>query len=156
MGGVTLDGRSQAAIYSEYYWWIRGETFSDDIALMRLYYDFYFTNNIRAIRLPSASQRSTTFVGMKVVAQGYGAGRNLQYGNFKVIANADNLIRYVGDSDERSELEGGDSGGPLVIYENGVPTLIGVNVAVSARTSYAVGLTKFLEFIRDITGIPMR
>lgn len=48
------------------------------------------------------------------------------------------------------------SGGSLVIYENGVPTLIGVNVAISARTSYAVGLTKFLYFIRDITGITIR
>lgn len=112
MGGVTLDGRNQVGIYSEYYWWILGTTISDDISIMRLYYHFSFTNNIKAIRLPSVSQRSTTFIGMTVVAQGYGAGRNLQYGNFKVESNspADNLILYVGDPDERSVLEGGDSG----------------------------------------------
>lgn len=56
----------------------------------------------------------------------------------------------------------GDSGGPMVIYENNVPTLIGVISFISGRgcgagdpTGFA-RTSRFLAWINAVTGIPLR
>lgn len=56
----------------------------------------------------------------------------------------------------------GDSGGPMVIYENGVPTIIGVTSFISSRGCGAgdpTGFTRvsrFLTWINAVTGIALR
>lgn len=56
----------------------------------------------------------------------------------------------------------GDSGGPLVIYENNVPTLIGVATFVSPIGCDSVDpsgfarVSKFLTWINAVTGIALR
>lgn len=56
----------------------------------------------------------------------------------------------------------GDSGGPMAIYENGIPTLIGVTSFISSRgcgagdpSSFA-RVSRFLNWINAVTGIVLR
>lgn len=56
----------------------------------------------------------------------------------------------------------GDSGGPMVVYENNVPTLIGVTSFISGRgcgfgdpTGFA-RVSRFLTWINSVTGIVLR
>jgi hypothetical protein len=47
-------------------------------------------------------------------------------------------------------------GGPGVIYENGTPTLIGINVFGYNGYGGSTRVTNFLSFISDVTGIAIR
>lgn len=51
-------------------------------------------------------------------------------------------------------------GGPMTAIENGTPTLFGINVAIVSGNGFrymmSTRTSRFLQFVKDITGIPIR
>lgn len=184
LGAADTANRNQVIIYSEYWWWLNGpsEIYPLDLALFRLYSHAPLSRNIQPIRLPSAGQELYEyFAGVTATIQGYGGGKSvLNYGNVNIHPPTYCGIKQICSVGAPVQLEGAILieifgcalqfrwfskivimlGGPMVIYENGVPTLIGVNFASSskngARYEISMRMTKFLRYIRDMVGIQIR
>lgn len=139
-----------------------------DIALLQLSMAVGITSNIKTIRLPRRYQDDDTFEGETITAIGWGgiAGsgytRYLQYGEFRILplSQCDFGLYFCSQAPNGvTSLEGGDSGGPTIIDDFGTPTLLGINVFYvdsRPRLQGSTKINKFLNFICDVTGIPMR
>ena len=133
-----------------------------DIAIFHLVQKLSFNSLVKSIRLPSRSQENESFNNQRAVSIGWGGvssglPRFLQYGSFRVRNDCGFREWQICTKGEGlTDLRGGDSGGPLFIVENGEPTLIGVNVFIVNGLVGSTRVSKFLQFINDVTGIPIR
>lgn len=156
--------------------------YNNDIALIQLPVSTSTSTFIQTIRLPTVSQAATTFLNFQSTVSGFGRLNNsttvlsntLQVVNMRVMANTNCQAIYGTSVVIASTMCGegwtvstqgacmGDSGGPMAIYENGVPTLIGVVSFISGRGCGAgdpTGFTRtasFLTWVNAVTGIPLR
>ncbi|KAG5667011.1 hypothetical protein PVAND_015014 [Polypedilum vanderplanki] len=169
--GSADDQKFRVKIFSDLFVWMNvniGE--APDIALFRLTNDLALNSYVNTVRIPSRAQENFKFEGYTITACGWGGdgsgglARQLQWTTFKVLYERDcnlgpNLICSQPPSGQ-SSLEGGDSGGPSVIYENGTPTLVGINVVVvtsgSNKWQGSTRVSSFLNFISDVTGLQIR
>ncbi|XP_030381304.1 brachyurin [Scaptodrosophila lebanonensis] len=156
---------------------------NNDIALIKLPQQLVFSDKVQAIELVSSAQESTSFVGTVGTIAGFGLmddeyldySPNLLYAQVQIIDNVkclgiygkdvvlDSTICADGLASSNMSPCSGDSGGPLIIYgtDSGSYVQIGINSFVaedqctSGYPSGYVRLTSFLNYIADITGLPV-
>lgn len=155
---------------------------NNDVSVLSIPSALEFTPAIQSIRLPTAGQIGTTFIGIQATVSGWGeivpgSGNqsllrwvhmrvisNVQcaavYGTSVVVPHVVCALGYINPGNQGHC--GGDSGGPLTIVEGGVRTQIGV-VAFAARTGCNAGLpsgyirtANFVPWINEKTSIPIR
>lgn len=169
----------EARIFSDQFVWMSVNTGDHpDIAIFRLAKKVQLSSNIRPIALPPRSYVDRSFTNDLVTVAGFGGTQNgwpqfLQYTQLKVLSN-DECNRYFtgnyinserlcafGYPDHKQSICGGDSGTGLVYYESGRPMLVGVASILlvgadgcnSGGAQGFVRVSKFLNFISDVTGI---
>lgn len=158
-------------------------TLNNDVALLILPDKLEFTENIAPIKLPSYSQKDTTFEGRKATVSGHGKtadnqpiSTQLMYVNTKVIANSE-CRKYYGsrlvkptslcvvgwDNANQSTCQG-DSGGPLVVFDDDLEERIQVGVVsfntkkgceAQIPTGFA-RVSQFLDWINKNGGVEIR
>ncbi|CRK92071.1 CLUMA_CG005651, isoform A [Clunio marinus] len=155
----------------------------NDIALIKLPLLVRYTKKISPIQLPKRSQVSESYINQKAVVSGFGRfsdesaqlSKSLSFADLRVIGNREcagifsskivtnNVLcaRSFSDSNENACM--GDSGGPLAMKdEDGILTQIGIVSFVSSRgclygdPSGYTRVGKYLDWISEITGIPLR
>lgn len=124
---------------------------NNDIAMIYLPFSVSFSARIQPIALPSIFDLGNNFVGLPVVAAGYGVTSDAQLGisvnqvmshvNLQVITVQQCMAvfgsNFVRDTNICTSGAGGvgicrgDSGGPLVLHRYGRPTLVGVSSFVA-------------------------
>lgn len=127
-----------------------------DVALYKLTSAVNFNDYVRPVRLPTKSQAYDSFVGQIGYISGWGGHpSSLVYITTKFVKSHDVLV--VVGYPEAFGIVGGDSGSPLVIYESGVPTQVGVaTVSFSGSSAACQQVAQYLDWIKNITGIPIR
>ncbi|KAG5667012.1 hypothetical protein PVAND_015015 [Polypedilum vanderplanki] len=164
--GSADDQKFRVKIFCNSFVWMNvniGE--APDIALFRLTNDLALNSYVNVVRLPSRAQANFKFEGYTITAIGWGGdntglpAKKLQWTTFKVLYERDCYLRpnmICSESTGQSSLQGGDSGGPSVIYENGTPTLVGINVIGVGKRFGSTRVSDFLNFISDSTGLQIR
>ncbi|XP_014292010.1 fibrinolytic enzyme, isozyme C [Halyomorpha halys] len=125
----------------------QADSYSNDIAIIRLRSSVKLTENIQPIRLAKEFQNSRTLSGMPAIVSGWGKTRDsekgrhqlLQYGTvrimpeakcipfFKRMFNLSITSGHICTDFSASNVCNGDSGGPLAIIEpDNIWTLIGI------------------------------
>ncbi|KAG5682543.1 hypothetical protein PVAND_011890 [Polypedilum vanderplanki] len=163
-------------VYAEEQWWLdASELAALDLAIYRLIEHLTFNSLISSVRLPRQSQRNHEFVGYPSQIIGWGndnsgsSARILQYGNYRILSNTVcddrfqtfyEMCSIADDWHPELSTQGGDSGGPMVIFESNIPTQVGIHVrrrvTGGQNLHVATRVSLFLEFINEITGIPIR
>lgn len=184
MGSIYRNGEGpripglEAISHPEY----NSSTLNNDISLVKLSEPVTLSNSIQIIRLPSISQKYTSFVDLQTIVSGFGLTENggqlpnsLNWMHARVISNVEcastfgtsivvpsTLCAHGWDHKQQSTCNG-DSGGPMVLKEDdGIFTLIGIVSFVSARgCDYGhphgyVRASHYTEWISSVTGIEYR
>ncbi|CAK1582645.1 unnamed protein product [Parnassius mnemosyne] len=145
----------------------------NDIAVIYLPTNVYFSPSIRPVSLPSSNQLWDSFTGAWAVAAGYGKTNDQQVGvsvssivshvNLQVItvqqcqavfgswATSGNICTNGAGG---VGICGGDSGGPLVINRNGQNILVGISSFVAnagCELGYPSAFTRVTSFYNFIT-----
>lgn len=155
---------------------------NNDVSVVSIPAPLAFTAAIASIRLPTAAQVGTTFVGVQATVSGWGeifpgSGSQtlLRWVHMRVIPNAQcaavfgtsavvgHVVCALGYAQPANQAHcGGDSGGPLTIVEGATRTQIGV-VAFGATAGCNLGFpsgymrtANFVHWINQHTGIPVR
>ncbi|CAG9810035.1 unnamed protein product [Chironomus riparius] len=162
---------NRVKVFADKFVWLNSASGTNhpDIALFQLSQTVALNSYVNSVRLPAKSQASLTYEGQTITAAGWGGvgggalSRYLQWTQFRVLSLSQcDLGIYLCSqpASGSSSLEGGDSGGPSVIYENGTPTIVGINVMVvtSGSNKYqgSTRVNRYLGFISDVTGISLR
>lgn len=156
------------------------DNYNFDISVIPIPTPLILSVAIQSIRLPTASQVSSTFVDREAVVSGWGAdGTNfnpiLNWVNMRIITNAACADHYGRDvvvdhvvcgegffSPDNQGHCGADSGGPLTIQEGSVRTQIGIvsfSPAAGCTSPSPSGYTRtanFVQWVFEQTGIPVR
>jgi len=155
---------------------------NNDISVLSVPTPLTFTAAIQSIRLPTAGQVGTTWVGVQATVSGHGnlgPGTPVQallrwvhmrpitnaacaatYGTATVVAHTICAVGYVNPANQGHC--GGDSGGPLTVLEGGIRTQIGVVVfgaAAGCHLGHPSGYARtghFTGWVNQHTGIPVR
>lgn len=184
MGSIFRNGDGpqiqglQAISHPEY----NSSNLNNDISLVQLSESVTLTRSIQIIRLPSISQKSTSFAGLQTSVSGFGATQQggqvsnvLNYMHARVIQNVEcasvfgtsiivssTICAHGWDHKQQSTCNG-DSGGPMVLIEDDkIPTQIGVVSFVSSAGCTSgnphgyVRTSHYVEWIYSVTGIKYR
>lgn len=175
----SLGGIAQTSFVSiPHPFYNRTHSLNYDLALVAIPTPIVFNEAIQAIRLPAASQFYTDFVNQHSTVSGWGntgpgtsTERLLRWVYMRIITNAqcrqvfsatavaDHVVCALGYvSPSNQGVCGGDSGGPLIVFENGIPTQIGI-VSFGASSGCNIGLpsgyirtSQFTSWIYTVTG----
>lgn len=177
-----IGGVSQTSFYRVNHPDFNSFSLANDVSVLSIPTPLTFTAAIQPIRLPTAAQYGTSFVGVQATVSGWGetfpgsgASLLLRWVHMRPITNEECLAvfgfivvgphvicarGYVNPGNQGHC--GGDSGGPLTTLEAGIPTQIGIVVFGSAAgcdlgfpSGYA-RVSIFTSWISSATGIPVR
>lgn len=175
LGSVDRESSTMVRVYSDAWWWIDVAVGSPpDIVVLRLESPIQLSANILPIRLPSIYWEFMTFDNYDSVITGWGLietglPRFLQFGHFRITPIAqcggsfnEFMLCLLGDPNSATATQGGDSGGSYIVYEGAsqIPTLVGVHMGRVNNTANfnrqrGVRVSRFLQFINEVTGIPL-
>lgn len=160
----------------------REHSLNFDLSLIALPTPLTLNAAIHPIRLPTAAQTYTDFVNLPATVSGWGntgpgtsSERLLRWVLVRVITNVqcrqvfseravhEHVVCTLGYVDPSNQGAcGGDSGGPLALFENGIPTQIGIvsfgstNGCNIGRPNGFIRTSHFTSWIATVAGIPVR
>lgn len=154
-------------------------TLQDDISLIKLDTPVPFTASVKAIKLPTRSQASTTYLNSLMIVSGFGlttanqVSTTLQYASVIGISTAEcrsvfgslvtsSILCTRGYPNMNKGSCSGDSGGPLIFDGSSNSTVVGIvsfGAAMSCTMGYPQGFTRvgpYLNYISSVTGITLQ